>query len=74
MVWTSLVPVAALGRLAGDSLEVEALISDLEGRRFLQDRLVGSPEEAGSMGRRLAEMLLDRGGREILQEIFNRPF
>ena len=69
-----LVPVAALGRLTGDSLEVEALISDLEGRRFLQDRLVGSPEEAGSMGRRLAEMLLDRGGREILQEIFNRPF
>ena len=69
-----LVPVAALGRLAGDSLEVEALISDLEGRRFLQDRLVGPPKEAGSMGRRLAEMLLDRGGREILQGIFNRPF
>jgi len=35
---------------------------------------LGSPEEAGSMGRRLAEMLLDRGGREILQGIFNRPF
>ena len=69
-----LVPVAALGRLEGDSLEVEALISDLEGRRFLQDRLVGPPKEAGSMGRRLAEMLLDRGGREILQGIFNRPF
>jgi hydroxymethylbilane synthase len=69
-----LVPVAALGRLEDDSLSLEALISDLEGRRVLQDRLVGSPEEAVSMGRRLAEMLLDRGGREILQEIFGRPF
>jgi hydroxymethylbilane synthase len=69
-----LVPVAALGRLEDGSLSLEALISDLEGRRVLQDRLVGPPEEAGSMGRRLAEMLLQRGGGAILQEIFGRPF
>jgi hydroxymethylbilane synthase len=69
-----LVPVAALGRLEGDTLTLEALISDLEGRQVLQDRLVGSPEEAEAMGRRLAEMLLARGGGAILQVIFGRPF
>jgi len=69
-----LVPVAALGRLTNGSLSLEALISDLEGRRFLQDHLAGQPEEAASLGRRLAEMLLERGGRDILQEIFGRPF
>ncbi|MFZ2089697.1 MAG: hydroxymethylbilane synthase [Desulfobaccales bacterium] len=69
-----LVPVAALGRLAEDgSLTLEALISDLEGKRLLQDRLTGLPEEARSMGLRLAEMLLDRGGREILQAICGKP-
>jgi hydroxymethylbilane synthase len=68
------VPVAALGRLEDGSLSLAALISDLEGRQVLQDRLVGPPEEAGVMGRRLAEMLLERGGRKILQEIFGRPF
>ena len=69
-----LVPVAALGRLAKDgSLTLEALISDLEGKRLLQDRLTGLPEEARSMGLRLAEMLLDRGGREILQAICGKP-
>jgi hydroxymethylbilane synthase len=67
------VPVAALGQLEGNSLNLSALISDLEGRQVLQDRLVGPPEEANYMGRRLAEMLLDRGGRNILQEIFGRP-
>jgi porphobilinogen deaminase len=66
--------VAALGRLEGDTLTLEALISDLEGRRVLQDRLVGPPEEAEVMGRRLAEMLLARGGGAILQVIFGRPF
>jgi len=68
-----LVPVAALGRLEDGSLSLEALISDLAGRRFLQDRVAGPPEEASSMGRSLAERLLERGGREILQEIFGRP-
>ncbi len=69
-----LVPVAALGRLMDESLTVEALISDLEGRQVFKDRLEGPPGEAASMGRRLAEMLLERGGGKILQEIFGRPF
>jgi hydroxymethylbilane synthase len=69
-----LIPVAALGRLENGSFSVEALISDLEGRRFLQDRLEGPPEQAQDLGRRLAEMLLARGGSEILQEIYGRPF
>jgi len=68
-----LIPVAALGRLENGSLTVEALISDLEGRHLLQDRLLGPPEQAQALGRRLAEMLLDRGGGEILQEIYGRP-
>jgi hydroxymethylbilane synthase len=68
------VPVAALGQLADGVLSLEAMISDLEGRRVLKDRLVGPPEEAAAMGRRLAEMLLARGGGAILQEIFGRPF
>jgi hydroxymethylbilane synthase len=67
------VPVAALGRLESGALSLEALISDVEGRQVLQDRLAGRPEEAESIGRRLAEMLLLRGGRKILQDIYGRP-
>jgi hydroxymethylbilane synthase len=69
-----LIPVAALGQLENGTLTIEALISDLEGRRLLQNRLVGSPEQAQDLGRRLAELLLERGGGEILQEIYGRPF
>ena len=32
------VPVAALGRVAGETLYLDALISDLEGRRVLRDQ------------------------------------
>jgi len=68
-----LIPVAALGRLENDSLSLEALISDLEGRRFLQYSLAGPPAEAHILGRQLAEILLAEGGKEILQEIYGRP-
>jgi hydroxymethylbilane synthase len=68
-----LVPVAAWGRVDGGSLILEALISDLTGRRLLRDRLSGRVEEAEAMGRTLAEGLLDQGGREILSEIYGRP-
>jgi hydroxymethylbilane synthase len=64
-----LVPVAARGRVEGDSLLLTALISDLEGRRFLKHHLKGPVADAAFMGGRLADYLLERGGREILAEL-----
>ena len=67
------VPVAALGRVEGDSLTLEALISDLEGRRYLRDRSSGHLDDARFLGTDLANRLLDRGGREILAELCAQP-
>jgi hydroxymethylbilane synthase len=67
------VPVAALGRLKGGSLTLEALISDLEGKRYRRDTISGPAEEAQSMGTEIANRLLDRGGREILAELGAHP-
>jgi hydroxymethylbilane synthase len=67
------VPVAALGRMAGDTLTLEALISDLEGRRYLRERTSGPVAEAAFLGTELANRLLDRGGREILAELAANP-
>ena len=67
------VPVAALGQVDGAALTLEALISDLDGRRYLRERLSGRVDEAQSMGTTLANRLLDRGGREILAEFYSHP-
>jgi hydroxymethylbilane synthase len=69
-----MVPVAALGQVEGNSLTFTALISDLEGKQFIKDTLRGNLDEAAALGTRLAEILLDRGGREILSQIYGRPF
>ncbi|HEY9074817.1 MAG TPA: hydroxymethylbilane synthase, partial [Desulfobaccales bacterium] len=68
-----MVPVAALGRVEGDSLTLEALISDLEGRRYLRDRSSGHLDDARFLGTDLANRLLDLGGREILAELCAQP-
>lgn len=67
------VPVAGLGQMRDGVLTFEALIGDLDGRKIIRGKITGSPEEADSLGRTLAERLLDQGGREILAQIYGRP-
>jgi hydroxymethylbilane synthase len=67
------VPVAALGRVTGESLQIEALISDLEGRRLLRDSRQGAVADAARLGTMLGDDLLAQGGREILSELYGRP-
>jgi hydroxymethylbilane synthase len=68
-----LVPVAALGTVNRDHLTMEALISDLDGRHLIRESASGPTTDAAILGRDLAERLLDKGGREILSEIYGRP-
>jgi hydroxymethylbilane synthase len=67
------VPVAARGRVEGDILHLEAMISDLEGVRLLREARTGPAAAAADLGSSLAEDLLARGGREILSELYGRP-
>jgi len=67
------VPVAALGRVENDALHLEALISDLEGRRLLRDFVRGPVTDAAALGSSLAETMLAEGGREILSELYGHP-
>jgi hydroxymethylbilane synthase len=45
----------------------------VDGRRFIKDTLTGPQADAEALGRRLADLLLARGGREILAELYGRP-
>ena len=63
------VPLAAYAILRDGLLVMEGFIADTEGRRFYRERVEGPPEESEALGIRLAEILLERGGREILEEL-----
>jgi len=57
------VPVGALGQLQEGKLNLKGIILSLDGRRSLQSELTGKAEDALSLGEKLAEELLARGGR-----------
>jgi hydroxymethylbilane synthase len=64
--------LAAYARFEGETLVVEALIADPSGEPLLREKLEGPPSQAEEMGRYLAEELLSRGGREILEKVYGR--
>lgn len=65
------VPIAGHGRLHNDELILEGLVADLDGSTLIRDSLSGPPEQAESIGIRLAERLLARGADRILEALYH---
>jgi len=63
------VPIAGHGRLVDNELILEGLVSSLDGSTLIRDSLSGPPPQAESIGTRLAERLLSRGGDRILETL-----
>jgi hydroxymethylbilane synthase len=66
------VPIAAYGQISGTTLHLEGLVGTMDGRRLIQHRVEGPTEKAESLGIQLAEILLSRGAKEILDEVYQR--
>ena len=54
--------------LDGESLELSGVVGDLDGKICYRESLRGSVDEAEELGMRLAETLIDRGARELLEQ------
>jgi hydroxymethylbilane synthase len=66
------VPVAAFGRTVGAILQIDGMVGTIDGKRLIRHHVEGSIEEAESLGIQLAEVLLIKGAREILEGIYQR--
>jgi hydroxymethylbilane synthase len=63
------VPLGAHARVAGGRIELEAFLGLPDGTRLARARGSGALAEAESLGREVAQRLLDGGGREILARL-----
>ena len=66
------VPIAAFGQIVGSTLQIDGMVATTDGKKLIRHSLEDTPEEAESLGIRLATMLLERGARKILEEIYKR--
>ncbi len=66
------IPIGAYGQVRGNELRLDAVIGSLDGKRIVKGSRSGSHTDAERTGIELAEDLLKRGGKEILNEIRQR--
>lgn len=66
------VPIAALGRMEGSVLRIDAMVGALDGKRLIRDSVKGPPDQAESLGEALAQRLLEKGAEGILREVYQR--
>ena len=64
------VPIAAFGQIVGSTLQIDGMVGTIDGKRLIRHHLEGTLEEAESLGIQLAEVLLNKGAEEILEEVY----
>jgi hydroxymethylbilane synthase len=65
------VPIGAHGKIVGGTLELSGCVAALNGESIVRAVHTGRIEEAETIGRELAKTLLDMGGKEMLEPLFD---
>jgi hydroxymethylbilane synthase len=62
------VPIGGVARLDGKTLLLQVMVGSLDGKFVFRGADEGKPEEAEGLGIRLADTLIEKGARELLDE------
>jgi hydroxymethylbilane synthase len=65
-----LLPIAAFGKMEGEELSLEGLVASPRGTSVIRDKVKGSVLDAEELGKRLAEIILEKGGKKLLNMIY----
>jgi len=66
------VPIAAFGRIVDSNLHLDGLVGTIDGKQLLRHHVEGPIEKAEVLGISLAQVLLNKGAKEILEEVYNK--
>lgn len=66
------VPIAAYAQLQNNNIVISGLVGSIDGKTLLKETMEGKPEDAESLGTALAEKLLAKGAKEILDEVYGQ--
>ena len=65
------VPIASYAMLDGDTLHLQALVGEPDGSQIVQGDISGHRKDGEQLGIKLADDLLSRGAKEILEKLYN---
>ncbi|OCC14892.1 Porphobilinogen deaminase [Dissulfuribacter thermophilus] len=64
------VPIGAYATIEGNELTLEGLIGDEDGKKILRMKKMGSVDDPEFIGDELGKEMLDAGGKEILEAVY----
>ena len=66
------VPIAGYARLDDDTIHLQGMVAELDGRKIIKDETNGNQEQPEEIGVILAERLLSAGADKILARVYGR--
>ena len=66
------VPIAGRAKIVGDELELTGLVAEVDGSVLLRETIRGRVDQSEKLGVELANRLLKKGGRGILENVLGR--
>jgi hydroxymethylbilane synthase len=66
------VPLGAWARFERGELALDAVVCSPDGQRHVRQRATAPPDQARELGQSVAQMLIDSGAREILEEVYRQ--
>ena len=63
------IPLGAYARIEGDTIKVDAMICDIEGKKRIRRSMSGSVDEFRAVAEKIAQELLAAGGQEIVDQV-----
>jgi len=65
------IPLGVYAQISGDNINIDAMISDVEGKKYIKRSKTSCINETKSCAKELAQEMLSAGGQEILDQIRN---
>lgn len=66
------VPIAAHARLIQGKVSMDGLVGSISGDKIIKGHIEGAYEQAETLGVQLANEILSKGGKEILDEVYKK--
>ncbi len=63
------IPLGVYAHISDDTITIDAIISDLEGKKYIKRSKTNSLNNVETLAKKLAEELLTAGGQQILEQI-----
>ncbi|MFA5905727.1 MAG: hydroxymethylbilane synthase [Desulfobacula sp.] len=63
------IPVACFGKIAHREVELTAVVASEDGREIIKEHMVSAFDKVRENGRALADLILEKGGKKILESL-----